>query len=120
MSMIDYIRDRARYYNCPVCGRNLRGCDVRMLNHQEDRFTVQVTCAACKVSFVVVLAIQGSGVEAMLEEDDEMMIDEVLSTTPARPGAGPIEADEILDLHLLLKDFQGSLDDLLKAPHRSR
>jgi hypothetical protein len=34
--------------------------------------------------------------------------------------AGPIEADEILDLHLLLKDFEGSLDDLLKAPHRSR
>ena len=121
MSMIDYIRDRARYYNCPVCGRNLRGCDVRMLNHQEDRFTVQVTCAACKVSFVVVLAIQGSGVEALLEEDDELVIEDVLSTTPPpRLGAGPIEADEVLDLHLLLKDFAGSLDDLLKAPHRSR
>jgi len=91
-----------------------------MLNHQEDRFTVQVTCAACKVSFVVVLAIQGSGVEALLEEDDELVIEDVLSATPAHPGAGPIEADEILDLHLLLKDFEGSLDDLLKAPHRSR
>jgi hypothetical protein len=120
MSMIDYIRDRARYYNCPVCGRNLRACDVRMLNHQDDRFTVQVTCAACKVSFVVVLAIQGTGVEAMLEQDDELVIEDVLSATAARPGAGPIEADEILDLHLLLKDFEGSLDDLLKAPHRSR
>lgn len=118
--MIDYIRDRARYYNCPVCGRNLRGCDVRMLNHQEDRFTVQVTCAACKVSFVIVLAIQGSGVEALLEEDDELTIEDVLSATPAGTGGGPIEADEILDLHLLLKDFEGSFGDLLKATHRSR
>lgn len=120
MSMIDYIRDRARYYNCPVCGRNLRSCEVRMLNHQEDRFTVQVTCAACKVSFVVVLAIQGTGVNAMLEEDEELVIHDVLSATPAAPGAGPIEPDEILDLHLLLKDFEGSLDELFKAPHRSR
>ena len=120
MSMIDYIRDRARYYNCPVCGRNLKSCEVRMLNHQEDRFTVQVTCAACKVSFVVVLAIQGTGVNAMLEEDEELVIRDVLSATPPPPGAGPIEPDEILDLHLLLKDFEGSLDQLLKAPNRSR
>ena len=120
MSMIDYIRDRARYYNCPVCGRNLRACEVRMLNHQEDRFTVQVTCAACRVSFVVVLAIQGSGVEAMLEEDEELVIEDVLSATAARSDSEPIAADEILDLHLLLKDFEGSLEDLLKAPHRSR
>ena len=120
MSMIDYIRDRARYYNCPVCGRNLRGCDVRMLNHQEDRFTVQVTCGACKVSFVVVLAIQGSGVEALLEEEEELVREDVLSATAAHPGAGPIEADEILDLHLLLRDFNGPLSDLLKQPGRTR
>ena len=120
--MIDYIRDRARYYNCPVCGRNLRACEVRMLNHQEDRFTVQVTCAACKVSFVVVLAIQGSGVSAMLEEDEELLIHDVYSagSPGAGAGSGPIEPDEILDLHLLLKDFEGSLDELLKAPNRSR
>jgi len=118
--MIDYIRDRARYYNCPVCGRNLRGCEVLMLNHQEDRFTVQVTCAACKVSFVVVLAIQGSGVNALLEEDEELVIHDVLGPSGPETGAGPIEPDEILDLHLLLKDFEGSLDDLLQAPNRSR
>jgi hypothetical protein len=120
VSMIDYIRDRARYYNCPVCGRNLRGCEVRMLNHQEDRFTVQVTCAACKVSFVVVLAIQGTGVNAMLEEDEELVIRDVLGATSPASGAGPIEPDEILDLHLLLRNFEGSLDELLKAPNRSR
>jgi transcription elongation factor Elf1 len=117
--MIEYIRDRARYYNCPVCGRNLRGCEVTMLNHQEDRFTVRVTCAACHVSFIVVLAIQTAGVEAVMDEDDEIVIEDVSQATPARPGPGPIEADEILDLHLLLRDFQGSFDDLIKQPNRS-
>ena len=69
---------------------------------------------------VVVLAIQGSGVNALLEEDEELVIHDVLAAARPVPGAGPIEPDEILDLHLLLKDFEGSLDDLLKAPHRSR
>ena len=78
-----------------------------------------MTCAACRVSFVVVLAIQGSGVDAMLE-DDELVIEEVLEPVPAATSGGPIDPDEILDLHLLLKDFRGSLDDLLKAPNRSR
>src|SRR4030088_3349652 len=113
MSMIDYIRDRARYYNCPVCGRNLRGCDVRMLNHQEDRFTVQVTCAACKVSFVVVLAIQGSGFDARLEEDEELVIEAVLSALPASSETGPSEAAEILVLPPLPQHYEGSLDDLI-------
>lgn len=120
MSMIDYIRDRARYYNCPVCGRNLRGCDVRMLNHQEDRFTVQVTCAACRISFVVVLAIQTTGADAVVDDDDELVIEDVAQLEPPREGPGPIEADEILDLHLLLRDFQGSFDELVKLPNRSR
>ncbi len=119
MSMIDYIRDRARYYNCPVCGRNLRGCELRMLNHEDDRFTVQVTCAACRVSFVVVLAIQGSGIEAMIEDDDELVIEEVVAPIAAA-GPGPIEVDEILDLHLILKGYVGSLENLVKAPDRTR
>lgn len=119
MSMIDYIRDRARYYNCPVCGRNLRGCDVRMLNHQEDRFTVQVTCAACRISFVVVLAIQTAGAEVP-DDDEELVIEDVAQVEPPRDGPGPIEPDEILDLHLLLRDFQGSFDELMKAPDRTR
>lgn len=120
MSMIDYIRDRARYYNCPVCGRNLRGCEARMLNHEQDRFTVQVTCAACRVSFVVVLGIQGSGIDALIEDDDQLAIADAHSEAAAPTGPGPIEPDEILDVHLILKGHVGSLDDLLKAPDRSR
>jgi len=116
--MIDYIRDRARYYNCPVCGRNLRACEVRMLNHQEDRFTVQVTCAACHVTFIVILAIQGSGLEPLT--DDDVALDGGEQVGVAESGPDPIEWDEILDLHLLLKDFEGPLSDLIKQPDHSR
>jgi hypothetical protein len=115
MSIIEFIQDRARYYNCPVCGKSLKGCDVRMLQHVEDRFTVQVTCAACHVTFIVILAIQGSGLEPL--RDDEVL-DE--AEPAAEAGPDPIEWDEILDVHLLLKDFNGSLSDLIKQPDHSR
>ena len=127
MSIIEFIQDRARYYNCPVCGRSLRGCEVRMLNHVEDRFTVQVTCAACHVTFIVILAIQGQGVE--VELGDEVAVEVELETVAQPEDAdrrapadarGPIEVDELLDVHLYLRAFDGSFTDLLRQPEPKR
>ena len=129
MSIIEFIQDRARYYNCPVCGRSLRGCEVRMLNHVEDRFTVQVTCAACHVTFIVILAIQGNGGEGEL--GDEVAVAVELATVAEAELAdhvldepvdsrAPIELDELLDVHLYLREFDGSLADLVKQPEHRR
>lgn len=117
MSIIEFIQDRARYYNCPVCGRNLRGCEVRMLNHVDDRFTVQVTCASCHVTFIVILAIQGQGLEMVTEVEVEA--DDV-QAVEGGAERGPIELDELLDVHLMLRAFDGTLTDLLKQPEQPR
>jgi transcription elongation factor Elf1 len=117
MSIIEFIRDRARYYNCPVCGKNLRGCGVRMLNHVDDRYTVQVSCASCGVNFVIVLAIQGVSIESA--DELELVLDDGEGMTIETAEADPIGADEMLDLHLLLKEFRGPLTELLKAPDRT-
>src|SRR4030081_3431577 len=82
MRFIDFIRDRARYYNCPVCGRSLRDCELRMLRHVDDRYTVQVTCAACQVQFIVILAIQGEGLEPLTQ--DELALDVELAEEGGR------------------------------------
>jgi hypothetical protein len=113
MSIIEFIRDRARFYNCPVCGRSLKGCDVQVLSHEEERFHLQVTCAQCQVTFVVVLAIAGGAVDE---------IDSVADDLAAEPVAArePITVDEILDLHLMLKSFQGTLTELIQQPDHSR
>src|SRR5579872_7290357 len=113
MSIIDFVRDRARFYNCPVCGRSLKGCDVQVLSHEDERFHLQVTCAQCQVTFIVVLAIAGGAVEEV----------EATSAEPAAEAlaqAEPISVDEIIDLHLFLKSFQGTLRELVKQPDHSR
>ena len=77
MSIIEFIRDRARFYNCPVCGRSLKGCDVQVLSHEEERFHLQVTCAQCQVTFVVVLAIAGGAVDEIDSVADDLAAEPV-------------------------------------------
>jgi len=113
MSIIEFIRDRARFYNCPVCGRSLKGCDVQVLSHEDERFHLQVTCAQCQVTFIVVLAIAGGAVE----EIENTAIEAVEEPVAA---AEPISVDEILDLHLYLKSFQGTLTELIHQHDHSR
>jgi hypothetical protein len=113
MSIIEFIRDRARFYNCPVCGRSLKGCDVQVLSHEEERFHLQVTCAQCQVTFIVVLAIAGGAVEEIEATLPEPAAEAVVA-------AEPISVDEIIDLHLLLKGYQGTLPELIHQPDHSR
>ncbi len=110
MNIIDFIRDRAKFYNCPVCGRSLKGCEVQVLSHEDEKFHIQVTCAQCQVTFIVVLAIAGGAVEE-IDAVGEADVEPVAS-------AEPISVDEILDLHLYLKSFQGTLKELVSAPSR--
>jgi hypothetical protein len=120
MSIVDFIRDRARFYNCPVCGRSLKGCDIQVLSHEEERFHLQVTCAQCQVTFIVVLAIAGGAVEEIESvEAKPASVAEFAAVAP-EPELEPITVDEILDVHLYLKSFQGTLKDLLHQPDHSR
>src|SRR5437879_11421623 len=113
MSIIEFIRDRARFYNCPVCGRSFKGCDVQVLSHEEERFHLQVTCSQCQVTFVVVLAIAGSAVEETIGATE--LIEE-----PVVVEAEPITVDEILALHLMVKGVQGALEELIQQPDQTR
>ena len=97
-----------------MCGRSLKGCDVQVLSHEEERFHLQVTCAQCQVTFIVVLAIAGGAVEEI-----EASIPEQPEVEPV-VAREPISVDEILDLHLYLKSFQGTLTELIQQPDHSR
>jgi hypothetical protein len=123
MSIVDFIRDRARFYNCPVCGRSLKGCDIQVLSHEDERFHLQVTCAQCQVTFIVVLAIAGGAVEEIESVETPAQQTAMVVEPPAdvdESDLEPITIDEILDVHLYLKDFQGTLKDLLHQPDPSR
>jgi hypothetical protein len=105
VNIIAFIKERARYYKCPACARNLESCEVRMLEQAESHLTVEVTCARCHVTFHVMLGIHAP-------EDERELADE-----PAyeRAGGDPISDDEILDVHEMLSGFKGNFRDLLRS-----
>jgi hypothetical protein len=121
MSIIEFIRDRARFYNCPVCGRSLKGCDIQVLSHEEERFHLQVTCVQCQVTFIVVLAIAGGAVEDVegIETVEAVRAAQARPDTPVH-ASEPISMDEILDVHLYLKNYQGTLKELVQQPDHTR
>jgi hypothetical protein len=117
VNIVDFIRDRARFYNCPVCGKSLKGCDVQVLSHEDERFHLQVTCAQCQVTFIVVLAIAGGAIEGSEGEIEAALTDREDEPVAA---AEPISVDEILDLHQYLKNFQGTLTELIHQHDHTR
>ena len=108
MNIIAFIKERARYYNCPACARNLESCEVRMLKQAESHLTVEVTCARCDVTFIVVLAVQYS-------PDEEIEISAERPVTAARGDGMPISTDDVLDVHDYLREYKGTLTDLLRS-----
>ena len=96
-----------------------------MLRQVEDRYTVQVTCSACQVQFIVILAVQGEGLEPIAQDELALDVDltedsEPLEVVAGPPAQEPIQSDEVLDVHLLLKEFNGRLTELFKLPSGDR
>lgn len=105
MDILSLMRERSGDYDCPKCGLSLKGCELEMLRDDDPQYTVQVTCAACHIRFIVVLQVRD---RLHREPEDDVVV-------PAGPPpAPPIGADEMLDLHELLRDHNGSLLDLFR------
>lgn len=103
MDILALMRERAGDYDCPKCNAALEGCELHMLREDDPQYTVQVTCASCRISFIVVLQVRDRSGADTPPDDVE----------PVGPlPAPPIAADELLDLHELLRDHDGPLSAL--------
>ena len=110
MDILSFIRQRSGDYDCPVCREPLVDCRLELLRTEGKTFTVQVGCARCNVTFVVVLQLRG--------ELPDTPAAKSVRTAPAEPVAPPISADEMLDVHEALRDFDGPIAELLGRPAR--
>ena len=107
MDILSLMRERSGDYDCPKCGLSLKGCELEMLRDDDPQYTVQVTCAACHIKFIVVLQVRDR-----MRLDPEATAEAAVPAGP--PPAPPIGADELLDLHELLRDHNGSLLELFR------
>jgi hypothetical protein len=115
VDILSLMRERSGDYDCPKCGLSLKGCELEMLRNDDPQYTVQVTCAACHIKFIVVLQVRDR-LRHGLDHDDHL---EEAAVPAGPPPAPPIGADEMLDLHEMLRDHSGSLLDLFR-PERAK
>ncbi len=100
MNIIAFIKQRARDYNCPVCGHSLGTCEVHLLRQVQSQVTVRITCSHCQVAQILV-------VQSRLQLPARRHPDGRLPK-----AADPISGDELIELHRALEAFEGPLAEL--------
>jgi DNA-directed RNA polymerase subunit RPC12/RpoP len=99
---------------CMFCGRRYRAENVRVLAFQDDVWYLHVVCPRCR-SHGLVTAIIQQGTPVVVDVSEE-------EWTRFREKA-PVSADDLLDMHELLRDYGNDFGKLLgpaRPPSRHR
>ena len=100
-----FIKKLLSNMKCGVCGRHYQPSQINILGHREDLWFLSVFCTACTSQALVAAVIK----EGKLTE----VVTDLTEAELARFSAdSSIEADDVLDMHNFLKDFEGDFSAL--------
>lgn len=93
---------------CGTCNKHYEPGHINVLGHHDDVWFLSVYCSACQTQGLVAAVIrQGKAPE---------VITDLSETELARFGRnGRIAADDILEMHKFLKDFDGDFSRLFSS-----
>jgi hypothetical protein len=109
MDILAFLRERAGAFRCPMCKRSLADCRLRQLDHEGQKYTVEVTCRNCELAFLVALELATQDEAETVDGEQELQ-----PVTSAQPEAEPISNDELLEVHRTLSGHAGPLTALLR------
>jgi len=91
---------------CAVCGQRYEEDGIKILGHQEDLWFLGVSCSVCHTRCLAA---------AVIKEDKAPQV--ITDLTGADQGkfrnVDRLTADEVLDMHNFLKNFDGDFSRLL-------
>ncbi|MGA7172804.1 MAG: hypothetical protein WBZ07_07695 [Candidatus Dormiibacterota bacterium] len=109
MDILAFLRERAGAFRCPMCRRSLADCKLRQLDHEGQKYTVEVTCRNCELAFLVALELASGNDAESGDGEQELQLKE-----GADSEGDLISNDELLELHRTLSGHSGPLTALLK------
>lgn len=116
MDSPDWLRTQLTTFTCPACRRRYRGSRMRLLAEREGLFFVDLDCSRCGSHTVAIVTVEADDSDFTIEVSDVVGEDEIEHLgEPLPPGAAPVTADDVLEMHQFLNRFQGSLGELLEA-----
>ena len=90
---------------CSVCGQRYEVDNVNVLGHQEDLWFLSVFCSACQTQCLVAAVIKEGKAPKVTTDLTEAELDKFKKIDK-------LTADEALDMHSFLKDFDGDFSRL--------
>ncbi len=119
MDSPDWLRTQLTSFTCPACGRRYRGSRIRLLAERDGLYFVDMDCSRCGSHTVAIVTVE-------LDESDVAIIDvsDIELAVDMEPehlgeelplGAAPVTADDVLDMHQFLAEFEGDMRTLLAA-----
>ena len=88
---------------CEVCGQRYEAANIRVMGHWNGWWFLSLHCSVCKRHRSAVVGV-GIGQPTQV----------VIEPTGAETGklSAPIDFDDVLDMHIFLKDFSGDFRSL--------
>jgi len=102
----NFIKRLMTSIKCSVCDQYYETDNISILGHQEDLWFLRVSCSACHSQYLVAAIIKEDGVPKLATDLTEAELDKFMNATV-------LTADEMLDMHKFLKDFNGDFAQLL-------
>ncbi len=90
---------------CAVCGQRYEEDGVKILGHQEDLWFLGISCSACHTGCLVAAVIKEDRAPEVITDLSEAELEKF-------SNVGGLTADEVLDMHSFLKDFDGDFSRL--------
>ena len=90
---------------CGVCGERYEDENVRIIGHRDDLWFLSVFCPACRSQGLVAAVIEEGELSCSITDLNEMEQAKFCNQ-------GPVSADELLDIHLFLEEFDGDFSRL--------
>ena len=101
-------------FGCAACGQAYGDGHIRLIAQREELFFVDLSCDHCGSQAVAIVTIQIDGDTATLDSGELVPADALATTDAERTDdAAPISADDVLDAHVLLEDFDGDVHQLI-------
>jgi hypothetical protein len=97
-------------FGCAACGQPYGEEQVRLIARREELWFVDLSCPHCGSQAVAIVTIQVEG-----ESGEEAGQPELQTTVELHvPGSAVVSVDDVIDAHVLLRDFEGDVHQLIE------
>ena len=92
---------------CGSCGQHYEEDDITVIDHSEELWFLRVFCSSCHVKCLVAAIVNEDEMAEAITDLTEVELDKF-------EGVDGVGADDVLDMHSFLKDFDGDFPRLFR------